>query len=128
MVFVFFLVIIEAAVTADVFLNRSWEEDFPQDQTGNLDHLKRFIKDNFDVCKWIGLSVVALQGLSLLFAMILKALGPHPTRYYESDDDYLPDQIPLLRPYVPPSHYAVGDPLYGRNDSWNVRVNSKASR
>ncbi|KAG9145476.1 hypothetical protein Leryth_019845 [Lithospermum erythrorhizon] len=123
MVFLFLIVMIEAAVTTDVFLNHRWEEDFPEDQTGNLDHLKHFIKDNFDICKWIGLSVVAVQGLSLLFAMVLKALGPHPERYYESDDDYLPDRVPLLRPYVPPPNYALGDPVYGsRNNSWNIRV------
>ncbi|KAK6120687.1 hypothetical protein DH2020_045568 [Rehmannia glutinosa] len=115
-----------AAVTADVFLNHNWEEDFPKDPTGNLDHLKDFIKDNFDTCKWIGLTVVALQGLSMLFAMILKALGPHTERYYESDDDYLPDRVPLLKNYVPPQSYVVSEPAYGvKNDAWNIRINSK---
>ncbi|GFP78783.1 tetraspanin-19 [Phtheirospermum japonicum] len=125
MLFVFLLFVLEAAVTADVFLNHSWEEDFPKDSTGNLDQLKNFIKDNFDTCQWIGLTVVALQGLSMLLAMILKALGPHAERYYESDDEYLPDRVPLLKNYVPPQSYVVSEPAYGvKSDAWNVRINS----
>ncbi|XP_019246971.1 PREDICTED: tetraspanin-19 isoform X2 [Nicotiana attenuata] len=130
MVFVFLLLMIEAAVTVDVFLNRNWEEDFPEDTTGNFDELKHFLKENFDICKWVGLSVVTVQALSILLAMILKALGPHPERYhYESDDDYIPDRVPLLKNYVPSPSYVVGDPVYGsKNDAWNIRINSKASR
>ncbi|KAH6825167.1 Tetraspanin family protein, partial [Perilla frutescens var. hirtella] len=61
MAFVFMLFVVEAAVTADVFLNHNWQEDFPTDATGNLDQLKEFVKDNFDICKWVGLTVVAVQ-------------------------------------------------------------------
>ncbi|KAL6536945.1 hypothetical protein OROHE_012529 [Orobanche hederae] len=126
MAFVFLLFVLEAAVTADVFLNHNWEEDFPKDPTGNFDQLKDFIKANFDTCKWIGLTVVALQGLSVLLAMILKALGPRTERYYESDDDYLPDRVPLLKNYVPPQSYVVSEPAYGvKKDAWNMRINSK---
>ncbi|XP_073308483.1 tetraspanin-19-like [Primulina huaijiensis] len=128
MVFVFLLFVLEAAVTADIFLNHSWEEDFPEDPSKNLDQLKQFIRKNFDICKWIGLTVVSVQGLSILLAMILKALGPHSERYYESDDDYLPDRVPLLKNYVPPQSYAVNDQTYGKNGSWNTRTNSKGSR
>lgn len=68
-----------------------------------------------------------MQGLSMLLAMILKALGPHSERYYESDDEYnLPDRVPLLKNYVPPQPYVVTEPAYGvKNDSWNLRTNSK---
>ncbi|PIN00506.1 hypothetical protein CDL12_21181 [Handroanthus impetiginosus] len=127
MVFVFLLFVLEAAVTADVFLNHNWEEDFPEDPTGYFDQLKNFIKDNFDISKWIGLTVAALQGLSILLAMILKGLGPQHDTYYESDDEYLPDRVPLLKNYVPPQSYAATDPAYGvKSDSWNIRINSKA--
>ncbi|CAK9177601.1 unnamed protein product [Ilex paraguariensis] len=123
MVFVLMLVMLEGAVTLDVFLNDHWEEDFPEDPTGNFEAFKHFVKRNFEMCKWIALSVVAVQGLCLLLAMILKALGPHPETYYESDDDYTPDSVPLLRNYVPPPSYVVGDPLYGpKNGSWNISI------
>ncbi|EPS69019.1 hypothetical protein M569_05751, partial [Genlisea aurea] len=100
--FLFLLIVLEVSIAADVFLNHSWEEDFPKDKTGNFDQLKEFIEKNFDVCKWIGITVAALQVLSIVLAMILKAQGPHPVRYYDSDEEYLPDRIPLLRNYIPP--------------------------
>lgn len=96
MVFVFLLLMLEAGVTADLFLNRDWEEactlyiinlsdkfmnsiyihinlfgynsdlfylnqDFPADQTGNFNELKNFVRSNFRICKWIGLSIVSVQ-------------------------------------------------------------------
>ncbi|XP_042061063.1 tetraspanin-19-like [Salvia splendens] len=126
MAFVFMIFLLEAAVTADVFLNHNWQEDFPADATGNLDKLEDFVKDNFDICKWIGLSVVAVQGLSMFLAMVLKALGPHSEKYYESDDEYLPDRVPLLKNYAPPHG---SEPAYGvKSDSWIVRTNSKTLR
>lgn len=62
----------------------------------------------------------------MLLATILRNLGPHPERCYDSDDDYIPDRVPLLKNYGHPC-YAVGaDPIYGsKNDSWNVRINDK---
>ncbi|XP_042039656.1 tetraspanin-19-like [Salvia splendens] len=130
MAFVFMIFLLEAAVTTDVFLNHDWQEDFPADATGNFDRLKDFIKDNFDICKWIGLSMVAVQGLSMLLAMVLKALGPHSEKYYESDDEYLPDRVPLLKNYVPPQSYGNGsEPAYGvKSDSWIARINSKVKK
>ncbi|KAL2457939.1 Protein STABILIZED1 [Forsythia ovata] len=126
MVFVFLLLVLEAAVTADVVLNHNWEEDFLDDPTGNFDQLKDFVRQNFDVFKWIVFTVVALEVLSMLMAIILKALGPHPERYYESDDDYPPERVHLLKNYVPPPPYVAGDQLYGtKNESSNTRINSK---
>ncbi|XP_057488284.1 tetraspanin-19-like [Actinidia eriantha] len=129
MVFVFLILILEAAVTADVFLNHNWEQDFPVDPSGNFRKFKGFVKMNYEMCKWIGISVVCVQGLCILLAMILKALGPHPERCYDSDDDdYIPDRVPLLKNYVH-SPYVVGDPIYGsKNNSWNVRISDKGNR
>lgn len=59
----------------------------------------------------LSIHTLLLQGLSLLLAMILKALGPH--RYYDSDDDYSPETAPLLKNAVHPSSYVNGDPVYG---------------
>lgn len=115
MVFVVLLLMLEAAVTVDVFLNRDWREDFPKDPSGNFDQFKNFIQTNFEMCKWIGLSLVSVQGFSLLLAMILKALGPH--QYYDSDDEYTPDRVPLLMnapPYVVDQRYGHGP----KNDAW----------
>ncbi|KAA8525037.1 hypothetical protein F0562_011469 [Nyssa sinensis] len=127
--FVLLLLMLEAAVTLDVFLNHNWEEDFPEDPTGNFKDFKDFIRSNFEMCKWIGLSVVSVQGLCMFLAMILKAMGPHPERCYDSDDDYTPDRVPLLKNYVHPPPYVVGDPVYGsKGDSCSVRINDKTKR
>ncbi|XWS54199.1 hypothetical protein CRYUN_Cryun10bG0068900 [Craigia yunnanensis] len=110
MAFMFLLVMLEAAVTTDVFLNRDWEEDFPVDPSGSFNKFKDFIRSNFEFCKWIGLYVVSVQGLCILLAMLLKALGPH--QYNESDDDIDPERVPLLKNAVQPT-YVVGSPVYG---------------
>jgi hypothetical protein len=47
--------------------------------------------------------------------MILKALGPH--QYYDSDDEYTPERVPLLMnapPYVVDQRYGHGP----KNDAW----------
>ncbi|KAM1017574.1 hypothetical protein ACFX2A_048118 [Malus domestica] len=68
MVFVFLLFMLEAGVTADIFLNRDWEEDFPVDPTGRFDQFKEFVRSNLDICKWIGLSIACVQvSLNFLF-------------------------------------------------------------
>ncbi|XP_062007597.1 tetraspanin-19 isoform X1 [Rosa rugosa] len=124
MLFVFLLLMLETGVTADIYLNHDWEEDFPDDPTGRFDQFKAFVRSNLDICKWISMSVICVQGLTLLLAMILKAFGPH--HYYDSDDDYVPERVSLLNH---PNPYVVGDPIYGsKNDAWHIRINSKTNR
>ncbi|KAL5730258.1 hypothetical protein ACHQM5_003103 [Ranunculus cassubicifolius] len=129
MILIFVLTLLEAAVTADVYLNRDWEEDFPKDPTGKFDDLKHFVKSNFDFCKRIGLAIVAVQGLSILFSIILRALGPDYGQYSDSDDEYAPARLPLLRNQVPPQSYVVGEPhITPKNDNWNIRIHDKTNR
>ncbi|KAJ6975870.1 hypothetical protein NC653_031637 [Populus alba x Populus x berolinensis] len=128
MLFIFLLLMLEAGVTADVFLNRDWEEacsltkkslfdshlmDFPKDPSGSFDQFKGFVRSNFELCKWTGLSIVSVQ-----------AIGPHPS--YDSDDDYASDRAPLLKDVVHPPSYVVGNPVMGsRNNAWSIRVSEK---
>ncbi|WCJ30697.1 Tetraspanin family protein [Euphorbia peplus] len=127
MLFVFLIFMLEAGVTADVFLNRDWEKDFPKDPSGSFNQFKEFIRKNFEMCKWIGLSVVSIQGLSFVLALILKGLGPH--QYYDSDDEYVSDRLPLLNHAVIPPPYVVGNPILGsKTDSWSIRINEKSGR
>ncbi|KAH6764019.1 hAT dimerization domain-containing protein / transposase-like protein [Perilla frutescens var. frutescens] len=86
MAFVFMLFVVEAAVTADVFLNHNWQEDFPTDSTGNLDQLKEFVKDNFDICKWVGLTVVAVQPMASDCSNMASTESGDPTRKYGTPD------------------------------------------
>lgn len=115
LVFIFLLLMVEGAVTTDVFLNRNWEEDFPKDPSGNFHEFRDFIKENFDICKWVGLSILGAQGLSIFLALILKALGPWPYHEvnYDSDDYATIEDYPLLRNYPNQPRYVVGAPVYG---------------
>ncbi|CAA6655662.1 unnamed protein product [Spirodela intermedia] len=114
-VFVFLLVMVEAAVTADVFLNKNWEEDFPADPTGRFDEFKDFVKSNLKMCKWIGIMIVGAQGP-----------GPDRERDYDSDDDYIPTRLPLLRNHQNPAYVAV-DPRANK-EPWCVRIQDKNKR
>ncbi|KAK1388898.1 Tetraspanin-19 [Heracleum sosnowskyi] len=122
--FVFLFFMLEVAVIVEILLDRDWEEDFPEDPTGNFGDLKDFIMENFQMCKWIGFSIMTIQGLCMLLAMILKALGPDNEANYESDDNYIPEGVPLLTNYPPQLPIVVGDPIHGyRNGSSSVKFN-----
>ncbi|KAJ0974393.1 hypothetical protein J5N97_016358 [Dioscorea zingiberensis] len=119
-VFVSILVLLEAAITADVFLNKNWEEDFPQDSTGRLNEFKNFVSSNPDMSKWIGLSIIGAQALSIFLALVLRALGPDHGTYYESDDDVEPARLPLLRNQAQQQTLYVPDsPPSLKNSYWN---------
>ncbi|KAL8088177.1 hypothetical protein AgCh_038092 [Apium graveolens] len=114
----------EVAVSLEIFLDRDWEEDFPEDPTGNFGDLKDFIMENIKMCKWIGFFVMTIQGLCTLLAIILKALGPDHEASYESDDEYIPEGVPLLTNYPSQPPFVVGDPIHGsRNGSYSVKFN-----
>ncbi|PKU64786.1 Tetraspanin-19 [Dendrobium catenatum] len=76
-VFVLLLVMMEAAISADVLLNKVWEKDFPEDPTGRFDELKKFVISNYELCKWIALVVVSAQVNYLLKQMFVPFLKLH---------------------------------------------------
>jgi len=39
----------------------TWRQDFPKDPSGSFDQFKGFIRSSFELCKWIGLSIVSVQ-------------------------------------------------------------------
>ncbi|KAJ4969274.1 hypothetical protein NE237_015975 [Protea cynaroides] len=102
------LMILEAALLAFITFDHQWEKDFPNDPTGELANLRAFIEENFDLCKWIGISLVIIQGLSLLLAMILRAIVSSGSGEDDSsDDDYTVVRSrtwqPLLNPHSSPA-------------------------
>ncbi|PPD89511.1 hypothetical protein GOBAR_DD13538 [Gossypium barbadense] len=121
-----------AGVTTDVFFSHDWEkvynfcmpyeytcisclqkhyQDFPVEPTESFNKFEDFVRSNFEFCKWIGLSVVFIQGgLCVVSAVLLKAVGPYQN--YESDDDIDPESMPLLKNDVHPT-YVVGRPVSG---------------
>ncbi|XP_017613909.1 tetraspanin-19-like [Gossypium arboreum] len=110
MTLLFFLLMLEAGVTTDVFFNHDWEEDFPVEPTESFNKFEDFVRSNFKFCKWIGLSVVFIGGLCVVLAVLLKAVGPYQN--YESDDDIDAESRPLLKNDVHPT-YVVGRSVSG---------------
>nr|GMC70475.1 tetraspanin-19 [Ipomoea batatas]GMC72817.1 tetraspanin-19 [Ipomoea batatas]GMC76914.1 tetraspanin-19 [Ipomoea batatas] len=109
--FIYIFHLLETYLLANVFLNINWEEDLPKDTTGNIDKIKDFIEDNYEICKWIGLLAVTVPAVCASLALILKALEPG---YLEGRQDYALDVAPLLENYVAqPSHVIDIDPASG---------------
>ncbi|XVF81111.1 hypothetical protein PTKIN_Ptkin15bG0130200 [Pterospermum kingtungense] len=112
------LILIEAALVAFIAIDRSWEKDLPLDPTGQLDSFRSFVEHNIDICKWVGISVVIIQALALLVAIILRAMVSARRRDIENEDDY----EPLLNPQ---STSAMGDGRGTHSDIWGSRIREK---
>ncbi|PSS04778.1 Tetraspanin-19 like [Actinidia chinensis var. chinensis] len=109
MVAIFFLLLVETALVADIILNSDWEEDFPEDPTGRFDDFKDFVKSNFNTCQWIGLFMVLAQGCSIVLATVLRTLEKDQARYCESDEDNTAPSLPFLYHPVEPLPYIAAD-------------------
>ncbi|KAJ0251607.1 Tetraspanin-20 [Hirschfeldia incana] len=82
------LIILEAALVGYIAIDRHWEKDLPYDPTGELTSLRAFIEANIDICKWVGVGVVAIQLLSLLLALVLRAMVSPRQSELDDEDDY----------------------------------------
>ncbi|KAJ6838304.1 tetraspanin-19-like [Iris pallida] len=122
MIFLFSIVILEAGITVLIFLNRNWEEDFPDDPSGRFNELKDFVSSNFEICKWIGLSFAAAQAIALIIALILRVIGPERVINYDSDDDYVPARLPLLRNQAQHISNITDPSVFLKNESQSVRI------
>lgn len=46
----------------DTFVSFVWiVQDIPNDPTGQLANIVDFVKDNYEICKWVGLAVVIIE-------------------------------------------------------------------
>ncbi|XP_040967180.1 tetraspanin-19 [Gossypium hirsutum] len=134
----FFLLMLEAGVTTDVFFNHDWEEDFPVEPTESFNKFEDFVRcvhTEFEHsrvarvrCLYVTLTVAQKRvkefgyhmlenttfhlqgGLCVVLAVLLKAVGPYQN--YESDDDIDAESRPLLKNDVHPT-YVVGRSVSG---------------
>lgn len=63
--------------------------------------------------------------MSIFTAMILRALGSDHGSYYDSENEYEPARLPLLKNQVQQTPNSVDPRLSLHSDSWNVRINDK---
>lgn len=65
--------------------------------------------------------------MTIFLAMVLRALGSDRGSYYDSDDEYIPARLPLLRDQVQHTPYIVDPRLVVHNNSWNMRANKEVT-
>ncbi|CAM8991547.1 unnamed protein product [Rhodiola kirilowii] len=92
LVIIFVLMVLEIAFAADVFMNSDWEKDLPEDSTGMLDDITDYVASNSEKFRWVGLSIVFAQVLSVLLTIMLRNAGAQ----YDIDEDYEAPRRPLL--------------------------------
>ncbi|KAG0577695.1 hypothetical protein KC19_5G174100 [Ceratodon purpureus] len=131
------LILAQFAVAGLLFFDKHWREDVPEDPTGELDKVQKFVMENLDICKWVSLAVVLLEVLGLFFAFILRAISSSGRRDYDSDEDYM---VPRSAPRRPAGNLQANqtNPTSGsggaaaatetrppRTDAWSTRMREK---
>ncbi|KAF8090327.1 hypothetical protein N665_0479s0030 [Sinapis alba] len=118
------LILLEAALVAYIAIDRHWEKDLPYDPTGELNSLRAFIEDNIDICKWVGAAVVVVQLLSLLLAMVLRAMVSPKSSELDDEEDF---ENPRSRAWDPllgsQANQASAGP--SKSENWSSRIREK---
>ncbi|XP_061343911.1 tobamovirus multiplication protein 2A-like [Gastrolobium bilobum] len=130
-ILVLLLILVELGCAAFIFFDKSWKEEIPSDKTGDFDMIYGFLRENWNIVRWVALGIVIFEALLFLLAVIVRAAN-RPTDY-DSDEDLInPRQHvrqPLLnRPAGPATGLPVAgtiDQRPGRNDAWSTRMREK---
>ncbi|CAD6259050.1 unnamed protein product [Miscanthus lutarioriparius] len=102
----------------------------PLTTSGKFEDFKDFVRSNFEICEWVGLSVVAAQfsGVINHSGMVLRTLGPDRETDYDSDDDTtVPARLPLLRNQAQHGSDYAEPNTSRRSDSWKLRILDKVN-
>lgn len=130
-VLVILLILVELGCAAFFYFDKSWREEIPADKTGNFNMIYDFLKENWNIVKWVALGVVILQALIFLLAIIVRAAN-RPVEY-DSDDELIAPRQQIRQPLINrPTPPATGVPVTGsldqrpsRNDAWSTRMREK---
>ncbi|EEF41308.1 conserved hypothetical protein [Ricinus communis] len=117
------LILLEASLVAFIAIDRRWEKDLPFDPTGELQSLRSFVEENVDICEWIGITVIVIQALSLLLAIILRALISTGRSDSEFEDDYESGRRRTWEPLLNQSGQTSGSGVH--SDIWSSRMREK---
>ncbi|KAK4747405.1 hypothetical protein SAY87_013991 [Trapa incisa] len=130
-VLVILLILAQLGTAAFIYFDKSWEDDIPTDKTGYFDMIYDFVKEHWNIFKWVALGVVILEALVFLLALMARAAN-RPAEYDSDDEFIVPRQQirqPLLNRPPPP---ATGVPVVGaldqrpsRSDAWSTRMREK---
>lgn len=130
-VLVILLILVELGCAAFFYFDKSWREEIPADRTGDFNMIYDFLKENWNIVKWVALGVVILQALIFLLAIIVRAAN-RPVEY-DSDDELIAPRQQIRQPLINrPTPPATGVPVAGsldqrpsRNDAWSTRMREK---
>ncbi|GAV63853.1 Tetraspannin domain-containing protein [Cephalotus follicularis] len=117
------LILLEAALVVFIAIDRQWEKDLPFDPTGELDNFLSFIEDNVDICQWVVITVVVIQALSLLVAIILRAMVSSRRNDPDGEDDYANIRGRTWEPLLNPQSGQTSGSTH--SDIWSLRMREK---
>ncbi|KAG8637853.1 tobamovirus multiplication protein 2A [Manihot esculenta] len=131
-VLVILLILVELGCAAFFFFDKSWKEELPTDKTGDFDMIYDFLKENWNIVRWVALGVVVFEALLFVLALMVRAAN-RPADY-DSDDELIAPRQQIRQPLLnrPPPVPATGVPVAGtldqrssRNDAWSARMREK---
>ncbi|RDX95863.1 Tobamovirus multiplication protein 2A [Mucuna pruriens] len=105
--------------------------EIPSDKTGDFDAIYGFLKENWDIVRWVALGIVIFEALLFLLALIVRAAN-RPADY-DSDEEFINPRQQVRQPLLNrPAAPATGVPVAGtidqrpsRNDAWSTRMREK---
>ncbi|KAJ9547860.1 hypothetical protein OSB04_020403 [Centaurea solstitialis] len=124
-------ILLEVAFILFIALDRHWEKDLPSDPTGELGRIREFVEGSIDFCKWVGITVVIIQALCLLLAVVLRAMINLQMKDDHNDIENDSDARgtawePLLNPRPTQTSVSVsGDGKAFHSDIWSSRMREK---
>ncbi|KAK7330867.1 hypothetical protein VNO77_25073 [Canavalia gladiata] len=130
-VLVLLLILLELGCAAFIFFDKSWKEEIPTDKTGVFDMLYGFLRENWNIVRWVALGIVIFEAVLFVLALIVRAANKPPE--YDSDEEYINPRQQVRQPLLNrPAGPASGVPVAGtidqrtnRNDAWSTRMREK---
>ncbi|KAF1873571.1 hypothetical protein Lal_00027609 [Lupinus albus] len=60
-VLVVLLILVELGCAAFIFFDKSWQKEIPTDKTGSFDMIYGFLRENWNLVKWVALGIVIFE-------------------------------------------------------------------
>ncbi|XP_028772865.1 tobamovirus multiplication protein 2A [Neltuma alba] len=126
------LILVELGFAAFLYFDKSWEKEIPADKTGYFEMIYKFLRENWNIVKWVALGIVIFEALLFLLALIVRAAN-RPADY-DSDDEFVNPRHQMRQPLInrtagpaagPPVPGAIDQRPPGRNDAWSTRMREK---
>ncbi|KAK9813083.1 hypothetical protein WJX72_008635 [[Myrmecia] bisecta] len=113
----------QLALAIAYFSDRSWTKKLPHDDTGEAEKMKKFIESKLEICKWVGVGVLAMQVAAAGLACSLSAAQQRlMDDVSDEEDEVWGRRRPLISS---PDRAELGEPSGPRTDPWSSRMREK---